>query len=98
MLGSLLFAVIAAPALGSIPGPLWLYAVLSLTLVRMVPVAISMLGLGLSHTTKLFLGWFGPRGLASFVLAWGHGYNGVFILCASASIVAMLVYLYMYLF
>jgi len=38
----------------------------------------------------------GP-GLASFVLAWGLGYNGVFIMCASASIIAMLVYLYMYL-
>jgi hypothetical protein len=31
------------------------------------------------------------------VLAWGLGYNGVFIMCASASIIAMLVYLYMYL-
>lgn len=38
----------------------------------------------------------GPA-LAASVLAWGAGYNGVFILCASASIVAMLVYLYMYL-
>ena len=38
----------------------------------------------------------GP-GLASMVLAWGLGYNGIFIMCASASIVAMLVYLYMYL-
>ena len=38
----------------------------------------------------------GPA-MASMVLAWGLGYNGVFIMCASASIVAMLVYLYMYL-
>jgi len=38
----------------------------------------------------------GP-GAAATVLAWGVGYNGVFIMCASASIIAMLVYLYMYL-
>ncbi|MDH3621873.1 MAG: MFS transporter, partial [Gammaproteobacteria bacterium] len=38
----------------------------------------------------------GPA-LAATVLSWGLGYNGVFIMCASASIVAMLVYLYMYL-
>jgi hypothetical protein len=37
----------------------------------------------------------GP-GIAASVLAWGFGYNGIFIMCASASIVAMLVYLYMY--
>ncbi len=38
----------------------------------------------------------GPA-IAAGVLGWGAGYNGVFIMCASASIVAMLVYLYMYL-
>jgi predicted MFS family arabinose efflux permease len=38
----------------------------------------------------------GP-GAAATVLAWGVGYNGVFIMCAAASIIAMLVYLYMYL-
>jgi predicted MFS family arabinose efflux permease len=38
----------------------------------------------------------GPA-MAATVLAWGIGYNGVFIMCASASIIAMLVYLYMYL-
>ena len=38
----------------------------------------------------------GPN-MAASVLAYGFGYNGVFILCASASIAAMLVYLYMYL-
>lgn len=44
-----------------------LYAVLSLTLIRMVPVAISLLGMGLRLPTILFLGWFGPRGLASIL-------------------------------
>jgi sodium/hydrogen antiporter len=43
------------------------YAALSLTIVRMVPVAIAMLGSGARPPTVLFLGWFGPRGLASIV-------------------------------
>jgi NhaP-type Na+/H+ or K+/H+ antiporter len=43
------------------------YAVLSLTIVRMLPVAIAMLGSGARSPTVLFLGWFGPRGLASIV-------------------------------
>jgi len=43
------------------------YAVLSLTVVRMLPVTLSLLGLGLRPGTWLFMGWFGPRGLASVV-------------------------------
>jgi NhaP-type Na+/H+ or K+/H+ antiporter len=46
-----------------------LYAVLSLTVVRMIPVAISMIGTGLRLDTTLIAGWFGPRGLASVVFA-----------------------------
>src|SRR5262245_50469059 len=46
-----------------------LYGILSLTVVRMVPVAISLVGTGLGRATVLFMGWFGPRGLASIVLA-----------------------------
>lgn len=42
-----------------------LYAVLSLTLIRMVPVAISLIGSGLSRPIVWFIGWFGPRGIAS---------------------------------
>ncbi len=45
------------------------YALLSLTVVRMVPVALSMLGVGLDRPTTVFLAWFGPRGLASVVFA-----------------------------
>ena len=45
------------------------YAILSLTLVRMVPVALACWGAGLDHKTVLFIGWFGPRGLASLVFA-----------------------------
>jgi sodium/hydrogen antiporter len=44
-----------------------IYAVLSLTVIRMVPVAIAMIGSPARRPTVLFLGWFGPRGLASIV-------------------------------
>jgi NhaP-type Na+/H+ or K+/H+ antiporter len=44
-----------------------LYAVISLTLVRMVPVAAAVAGMGLRPDTVAFMGWFGPRGLASVV-------------------------------
>jgi NhaP-type Na+/H+ or K+/H+ antiporter len=43
------------------------YAVLSLTVVRMVPVAIALAGTGFRRDTVAFMGWFGPRGLASVV-------------------------------
>lgn len=44
------------------------YAGLSLTVVRMLPVAMALMGSKLSGATVLFMGWFGPRGLASIVL------------------------------
>ena len=44
-----------------------LYALLSLTVIRMLPVFLSLIGLKLRWSTKWFLGWFGPRGLASIV-------------------------------
>lgn len=44
------------------------YAVLSLTVIRMLPVAIALIGTKLHRATVLFMGWFGPRGLASIVL------------------------------
>ncbi|EIM1708021.1 cation:proton antiporter [Aeromonas dhakensis] len=47
----------------------WLYAAASLTLLRMLPVWLSLLGTGLKLELKLFIGWFGPRGLASIVFA-----------------------------
>jgi NhaP-type Na+/H+ or K+/H+ antiporter len=46
-----------------------MYAVLSLTVIRMLPVIMSLTGTGLSFARKLFIGWFGPRGLASIVFA-----------------------------
>ena len=62
-------AVLLGPAIGDLTWQIALYAVLSLTLVRMVPVAISMLGTGVRRPTVAFLGWFGPRGAASIVFA-----------------------------
>ena len=53
------------PALG---GAALLYALLSLTVVRLLPVAVALAGSRLSAATVLFMGWFGPRGLASIVL------------------------------
>jgi NhaP-type Na+/H+ or K+/H+ antiporter len=46
----------------------WTYALLSLTVVRMLPVAIALIGTRLSAASVVFMGWFGPRGLASIVL------------------------------
>jgi NhaP-type Na+/H+ or K+/H+ antiporter len=45
------------------------YALLSLTVIRMFPIFLSLAGTGESTGSKLFLGWFGPRGLASIVFA-----------------------------
>jgi NhaP-type Na+/H+ or K+/H+ antiporter len=62
-------AILLGPSLGKLSWGLALYAVLSLTIVRMAPVAISMLGSHARVPTLGFLGWFGPRGLASIVFA-----------------------------
>ena len=66
----LTFGALAVPILlDLLTLPTVLYAVLSLTLVRMVPVALASLGSRLDRNTVLFVGWFGPRGLASLVFA-----------------------------
>lgn len=46
-----------------------LFAILALTVMRMLPVAISLVGTGLRGDTRWFIGWFGPRGAASIVFA-----------------------------
>ena len=65
----LLFGVLAARDWQRFQFAHIVYAVCSLTIVRMVPVAIALWGTRLSRATVLFMGWFGPRGLASIVLA-----------------------------
>ena len=63
-----LFGLLVARAWPQFNGLHFLYAGLSLTVVRMLPVAIALWGTRLSPATVLFMGWFGPRGLASIVL------------------------------
>jgi sodium/hydrogen antiporter len=62
-------AVLLGPALAHLSWQIGVYALFSLTLARMLPVALAMLGTGASWRTVGFLGWFGPRGLASIVFA-----------------------------
>jgi len=63
-----IFGLLVAQAWSDFSPAVVIYAVLSLTLIRMVPVAIALRGTGLGSATVLFMGWFGPRGLASIVL------------------------------
>jgi NhaP-type Na+/H+ or K+/H+ antiporter len=60
-------AALLPEALAHITPAVVLYAVLSLTVIRMIPIAISLIGAGLRVPSQLFLGWFGPRGLASIL-------------------------------
>jgi NhaP-type Na+/H+ or K+/H+ antiporter len=65
------FFIFGVLVLGLLEGLTWkivLYVLLSLTVVRMLPVAMALLGKHLSGVSVLFAGWFGPRGLASIVL------------------------------
>jgi NhaP-type Na+/H+ or K+/H+ antiporter len=62
-------AYLLAPNLAAFTAATVFYAVLSLTVVRVIPVAISMIGTDLAPPTLVYLGWFGPRGLASIIFA-----------------------------
>jgi NhaP-type Na+/H+ or K+/H+ antiporter len=62
-------AMVIGPALKLFSWDVVIYALLSLTLIRMLPVFLSLTGSGESVSSRLFLGWFGPRGLASIVFA-----------------------------
>jgi sodium/hydrogen antiporter len=62
-------AVLLEPALSEVTPAVVVYALLSLTLIRMAPVAVALLGTRAKPPTVAFLGWFGPRGLASIVFA-----------------------------
>ena len=62
-------AIAVVPAFENLTWQTVLYAVLSLTVIRMAPVALALVGRKLSHAAVAFVGWFGPRGLASVVFA-----------------------------
>jgi sodium/hydrogen antiporter len=72
LLGLAVFFVFGTVAISFLDGAdlgIVLYAALSLTLVRMVPVALAVRGMRFRPSTVAFMGWFGPRGLASIILA-----------------------------
>jgi sodium/hydrogen antiporter len=62
-------AVALVPAMKMLTWPIVLYAILSLTVVRIVPVAVALVGTRLGWATVSLVAWFGPRGLASVVFA-----------------------------
>jgi NhaP-type Na+/H+ or K+/H+ antiporter len=62
-------ALAVAPAFTGLTWQTVVYAVLSLTVIRMVPVAVALAGARLGRTATVFIGWFGPRGLATVVFA-----------------------------
>ncbi|MDJ0883563.1 MAG: cation:proton antiporter [Desulfobacterales bacterium] len=62
-------SAVVGQAVGSFSWLILLYSVLTLTVIRMLPVFVSLSGMGMSVEGKLFVGWFGPRGLASIVFA-----------------------------
>ena len=62
-------AIAVVPAVEGLDWQIALYAVLSLTVIRMAPVAAALIGARLGRATIALVGWFGPRGLASVVFA-----------------------------
>jgi len=62
-------AIVVGHSIDSVSWQIVVYAVLSLTVIRMLPVFFALAGLNLRTDEKLFMGWFGPRGLASIVFA-----------------------------
>lgn len=62
-------SVVIASNIKSLTWEVIIYALLSLTLIRMIPVFLSLIKSGIPWKEKLFISWFGPRGLASIVFA-----------------------------
>jgi NhaP-type Na+/H+ or K+/H+ antiporter len=60
-------ATVVGKLLGNVDRSIFIYALLSLTVVRMLPVFLCLIGTGVATRDVLFMGWFGPRGLASIV-------------------------------
>jgi sodium/hydrogen antiporter len=61
--------IAVARAIDRVTWPSLIYAVLSLSVIRMLPVFLCLIGTKTSTADKLFIGWFGPRGLATIVFA-----------------------------
>ena len=72
LLTAVVFFIFGVGAISYLDAATWevvLFAVLSLTVIRMLPVALAMIGTGLRAKSVAFLAWFGPKGLASIILA-----------------------------
>ena len=70
LLGLVVWLMVGTLMVGVLDDATWrmfVFALLALTALRMVPVALALIGSGLTRTTVVFVGWFGPRGLASIV-------------------------------
>lgn len=95
----LAFGAVALPVLRShVDVATVAYALLSLTVVRMLPVGVALLRSGLDRPTVAFIGWFGPRGLASLVFALlaaeelGAGADGIVAVTAVTVVLSVLVH------
>ena len=62
-------SAVVGQAVGNFSWLILIYSILSLTVIRMLPVFLSLIGTGFNTEGRLFIGWFGPRGLASIVFA-----------------------------
>lgn len=87
-------SLILGPSLSVITWSMVGFGIVSLTVVRMVPVALSLVGTGLRYPTVLYIGWFGPRGLASLVFGGtvvleSEPDTAPFILAVVSAVVAM---------
>ncbi len=72
LLNLAVFFIFGVSAIGFLDAAGWqvvVFGLLSLTVIRMLPVALAMLGTGLRRSSVAFMAWFGPRGLASIILA-----------------------------
>ncbi len=87
-------AVLIGPQLDNVTWMIVVYAVLSLTVLRMLPVAVSLIASGAQRQSIGFVGWFGPRGLASlvfaFLLAEEANLDGTDTIVATASVTILL--------
>lgn len=69
MASFLLFGIYLGPVLAGLTWSTVLYGVLTLVVFRLVAVGVALLGSGLAWRSVLYLGWFGPRGLATIILS-----------------------------
>lgn len=95
LLTFLLFGAVMVPdALGGISWRYILYAIFSLTLIRIIPVVISLIGKGLSAPSILYVGWFGPRGAASIlyvlIVVDKHNFSGESIIFTITTLTVLL--------